>query len=411
MKKILLFTSSFPFGKGEQFLYPELNVMARKGYKVLLVPYYYGENKVLREVPEGIDCVSEPLVRNKSIGNFIGSLARYPWLNYHMLVEFISKKVCFSAKRFKAWLIPFIYSPIAISTLVKCKIINEEAICYFYWGNDAALLVPWIKHFYRSVPCIVRNHGSDLYDELFDGYLPLRRLLYKKSNRLIFVSNMGRSYVMNKYPSIDPQKMTVHRLGSRQPKKLQRSKKTKRKVIVSCSNMILLKNVDRIIKILGMLNIEIEWHHFGDGPCRLKIEETASDQSHYVNSNFHGNVSNEEIHNFYRVNKVDLFMNLSDSEGVPVSIMEALSYGIPICAPDIGGIGEIVNEKVGILLERGLSDNGVTNRVKKFLEQEEETLAGYSIRAVQRWREYCDAEVNADRFIVEIIGSYAKDLN
>ena len=33
-----------------------------------------------------------------------------------------------------------------------------------------------------------------------------------------------------------------------------------------------------------------------------------------------------------------IFINMSDSEGVPVSIMEALSIGIPVIARAVGGI-------------------------------------------------------------------------
>ena len=41
---------------------------------------------------------------------------------------------------------------------------------------------------------------------------------------------------------------------------------------------------------------------------------------------------------------IDLFINTSSSEGVPVSIMEALSVGIPIIATDVGGTKEIVTK-------------------------------------------------------------------
>lgn len=42
---------------------------------------------------------------------------------------------------------------------------------------------------------------------------------------------------------------------------------------------------------------------------------------------------------------------MSDSEGIPVSIMEAMSFGIPVIARNVGGMSEIVNEENGLLLE------------------------------------------------------------
>jgi glycosyltransferase involved in cell wall biosynthesis len=44
-------------------------------------------------------------------------------------------------------------------------------------------------------------------------------------------------------------------------------------------------------------------------------------------------------------------VNLSSSEGVPLSIMEALAMGVPVVATAAGGTGEMVDETVGELLE------------------------------------------------------------
>ena len=68
-----------------------------------------------------------------------------------------------------------------------------------------------------------------------------------------------------------------------------------------------------------------------------------------------GNVSNRNVLEYYANNSIDLFLNLSESEGIPVSIMEALSYSIPVFATNVGGVPEIVNESNGELLEVNIS--------------------------------------------------------
>ena len=45
-----------------------------------------------------------------------------------------------------------------------------------------------------------------------------------------------------------------------------------------------------------------------------------------------GWVPNKKVIEFYRTNPVNLFLNFSFQEGIPVSIMEAISFGIPILA-------------------------------------------------------------------------------
>ena len=54
----------------------------------------------------------------------------------------------------------------------------------------------------------------------------------------------------------------------------------------------------------------------------------------------------------YAEKHFDLFINVSESEGIPVSIMEAMSFGIPVIATDVGGTSEIVeNCYNGVLIE------------------------------------------------------------
>ena len=62
---------------------------------------------------------------------------------------------------------------------------------------------------------------------------------------------------------------------------------------------------------------------------------------------------NEKIMDFYRNNPIDIFINVSTNEGVPVSIMEAISFGIPIIATNVGGTNEIViNNITGWLVDK-----------------------------------------------------------
>ena len=99
---------------------------------------------------------------------------------------------------------------------------------------------------------------------------------------------------------------------------------------------------------------EIEWLHFGDGILRNELEETRLYKTGIcqtgITYRFMGHYPNEELLKFYTANKVDLFINTSSTEGMPVSIMEAQSFGIPVIATDTGGVKEVVTEGTGSLL-------------------------------------------------------------
>lgn len=53
------------------------------------------------------------------------------------------------------------------------------------------------------------------------------------------------------------------------------------------------------------------------------------------------------------LNWADVFILPSHNEGLPISILEAMSYGKPIISTPVGGIPEVVSEKNGILVTPG----------------------------------------------------------
>jgi glycosyltransferase involved in cell wall biosynthesis len=127
--------------------------------------------------------------------------------------------------------------------------------------------------------------------------------------------------------------------------------------IVSCSWLIPRKRVHLIIQslqaYLETAQVRVEWVHIGDGYLKKKLEKYAAKAFSKKNIiyAFKGYMENEEIFEYYRTHSVDLFMHVSSSEGVPVSIMEALSFGIPVLASNSGGVAEIVDEHNGHLVD------------------------------------------------------------
>jgi glycosyltransferase involved in cell wall biosynthesis len=83
-----------------------------------------------------------------------------------------------------------------------------------------------------------------------------------------------------------------------------------------------------------------------------------------------GDLDTDDVYHFYEDNRIDVFVNASRSEGAPVSIMEAMSFHIPVVAPKVGGIGEMVDHGVnGFLLDVDWSTGdlaGVLARVDFF---------------------------------------------
>lgn len=67
------------------------------------------------------------------------------------------------------------------------------------------------------------------------------------------------------------------------------------------------------------------------------------------------------------LNKCDIYILPSYNEGLPISILETMSYGMPVISTKVGGIPEIVDEKNGILIQPGYKE-GLFNAINYFIE-------------------------------------------
>jgi len=89
----------------------------------------------------------------------------------------------------------------------------------------------------------------------------------------------------------------------------------------------------------------------GDGPKRKELERFIKENKLKEKVKLLGAVSREKV--FEILKKSDIFVLISNWEGFPYTIIEAMSCGLPVIASDVGGIREAVNDDCGILVERG----------------------------------------------------------
>ncbi len=61
-------------------------------------------------------------------------------------------------------------------------------------------------------------------------------------------------------------------------------------------------------------------------------------------------MTTQKLRDFYATQPVSAFLSLSKFEGIPVSMMEAQSFGVPIVGPAVGGVPELVPAEAGVLL-------------------------------------------------------------
>ena len=80
---------------------------------------------------------------------------------------------------------------------------------------------------------------------------------------------------------------------------------------------------------------------------------------------FEGFVSGEK--KIELLNWADVYILPSFNEGLPISILEAMSYSMPIISTPVGGIPEVVNDKNGIIVTPG-NDEEIYQAMKFYVE-------------------------------------------
>ncbi len=173
--------------------------------------------------------------------------------------------------------------------------------------------------------------------------------------------------------------------------------------IVTCSRCIELKRLDLLIRALSLINeTNIHWTHIGDGVLFNDLREMSKYLPSNITVSWLGSLPNSEVHAFYANHAIDLAMNLSTTEGIPVSLVEALSYGIPIIATDVGGNSEVCDSHVGFLLSLDPSPEEVKNAIELFLSFEKGKRNEIRNNALIKYEKSFSSNINRPVFYQKI---------
>ena len=282
---------------------------------------------------------------------------------------------------------------------------HEDLIVYAYWTDYRAMTAAQMAS-EKNILAISRAHNSDVYFERhFPPYLPFRKYLHDHLHAQYFVSENGCDYSLAKIPNTSETKYRVSKLGTefffRNPGTTEEEF-----IIASCSRLSDVKRVHLITEIVQNLNFPVRWIHFGDGPLQkefLRKTDQLFSGVKNIRFEFRGMVDNDTIYQFYSEQHVDLFLLTSEYEGIPVSIMEALSFGIPVMGTMVGGMDEIIDQSNGFSLPKNVVVKDAAAMIRNYFLSDRETKEKYRKNAFRTWQEKFNATVNYPKFIEEIL--------
>lgn len=404
-RKLIISTEGFPYGNFENsFLGPELDELI-KYYDIVLIAHCHNivDSRSVKDVYMGckvynIDIQLAWYTRIKYGVQFF--FDKDGWKEIRLIIK--TKKKFF--QRLYQSIAFFSYAAENYRLMEKMKILpekNEDFIYYTYWYVYYTYSMTKNRKYFKNIKVITRTHGFDLFDERCNGgRQPFKSIMDGQLDKVFFVAEQGKEYYLNKYNKKDSNKYIVSRLGTMKTESGNPHKDLTFR-LVSCSSIIPLKRIDLLIKALSRINREIEWIHFGTGTDAEKVTNLADimlANKENIVFKLKGFVSNNKIMEYYKNHYVDCFISTSSTEGLPVSIQEAMSFGIPIIATNVGGVSELIVDN-GILLPANPTEWQVAESIESIIDMDEKRYLEIRQNSFKVWQEKFDARENRKNFI------------
>lgn len=334
--KICIVPTMFPKYKGDyygSFVYDEAKELVKRGYEVHVLTQHNPKISY-EEIMDGI------------------IVHRFRWLE---------------PKKFKA-LVHFmgVVDTLRIFTLIISLFFNLFRLTY---KNDFNIihahstvptgLVAVLVSKIMKIPIFITVHGMDVNNYIEHPFKRLISFTLKNCDMVITVSNDLAKKV--KSLGVDGNNIKILRnavdTNRFKPSNIQ---KIRKKYNINEKDILILfvgylDTFKGVFELLGAFHElskkreNIKLMMVGEGPKITELKNKVSEFELEKSVIFAGKISHKIIEEYYQ--SADIFVLPSYSEGVPLSILEAMASGLPIISTKVGGIPEIIEEgKNGFLV-------------------------------------------------------------
>ena len=348
---LFLFTNEFPCTKTlEPYIEHELPFLAKEFAQVIIVPGTF--NAIEKAIPDNVQVINiydNQWFKSTYVSKIITLL---PFLKFYLEELFDAKSI--SKLQLKNIVTDYksFYNAVitanAIIEFCRKKGINlGQCAFYSYWFFHPVITLSVLKKKKLISNIISRGHLGDLYLDQFPELNNFYNFKIKNIDKLLVISSHALSYLNSVYPQysnkFEVARLAVSDMGLN-------PEPTNEFVVVSCSTYSERKRVDLLASLLSESPIPLTWYHFGYVPDAVLTKYDNAFANSKIKAVYKGDVPNNLLMEFYKSTPVNVIVNLSTSEGLPFSLIEATSFGIPSIATNVNGTPDVVTNSNGFLL-------------------------------------------------------------
>lgn len=238
-------------------------------------------------------------------------------------------------------------------------------------------------------------HGSDLL--MGADYLDAK---LKQCAFCLTVSEFNRNFLLKNYPQVDSRKILVQHLGVDMAQWIAPGSTQVHEAValLSVGRLHAVKNHAFLVLACRMMKsagVKFRCDIAGEGGERPRLEELIQDLDLQEEVHLLGHVPCERLPELYE--RADIVALTSHSEGLPVTLMEAMAMEQIVLAPKITGIPElVVHGETGFLYEPQSVDHFVG--MVRLIKERQSSLATVRKAARRRVQQYFNEEVNLPAF-------------
>lgn len=339
--RILYVTALMPYGPGETFLIDEIKELQRRN-EVLIVPRSpakLGQHGAWLEPYTRCERLLSRRVLNRALRLFAEAPQRVA-ANARFL--FRSRSLVIAAHNLAVF--PKALWLATIATQWKADHIH----CH--WAGTTATMA-MIASRLSGIPWSFTAHRSDIVSN---------NLLADKARSATLVraiSEDGRKMLISRGVEGE-EKLRVLPMGVRIPQAVQWNRPSP-PVVLCAADLLKVKGHRFLIeawKMLGDRGVAARLWLAGEGELKSHLEALVADLGLRDSVAFLGTINHDALLDLYRGGAISAVILASVDlgggchEGIPVALVEAMSYGLPVIATTTGGIPELVRPGTGLLV-------------------------------------------------------------
>lgn len=313
----------------------------------------FNSGKIIRQLSEIPDSSDLKMTSGKRVfRSYLDNLAKHSFILSLILVE----------RKYQAHK-KFVKQYLALNRTPDVLVCHAEIECYYFLKLNKRAEVKTVLFFHNDG--IPMKMYSIYYPKLVGTWymrLLLKRYEYTINhvNECSFICEAGLKNINSYYPTSTEKSFLIVNgiddLKANEINEVESIKKAKDGKIIElcCVGSVSVRKGQRlVIQALAYLPSVLRNNYrltiVGDGPDKGYCNELVKNNNMEEIVVFTGSVPNEYVYRYLASS--DIFILLSQNEGLPISIIEAMRAGLAIVSTNVSGIPELINYENGVLIE------------------------------------------------------------